>query len=52
MRDDLKRYMDSLMNKSGKLRSLIRELREKYAGDAAATQFLCLKNVTTGQMKL
>lgn len=40
MRDDLKRFLESMMAKSGKLRALIRELRTAYSGDVAATQFL------------
>ena len=40
VRDDLKRFLDSMMSKSGKLRSLIRELRTSYVGDDSAMQTL------------
>lgn len=36
MKDDLKRFMESAMGKSGKLRSLIRDLRKDYSSDEAA----------------
>jgi hypothetical protein len=42
VRDDLKRFLDSMMSKSGKLRSLIRELRNSYSKGVAAMQFLFL----------
>jgi hypothetical protein len=42
VKDDLGRFLESMMSKSGKLRSLIRELRSKYSSDSAATQPLIL----------
>ena len=45
VRDDLKRFLDSLMSKSGKLRSLIRELRTSYADDDAAQKSLVPKSM-------
>ena len=38
VRDDLKRFLESMMSKSGKLRSLVRELRSRYSKDVAAQQ--------------
>jgi hypothetical protein len=38
VRDDLKRFLESMMSKSGKLRSLVRELRSSYSKDVAAQQ--------------
>lgn len=38
-KDALKKFMDSLIAKTGKLRQLIRELETKY-DDAAATTFI------------
>ena len=45
VRDDLKRFLESMMAKSGKLRSLIRELRNSYSKDIAAMQFLFLNSL-------
>ena len=36
-RDALKKFMESLIGKTGKLRSLIRELETKYDDTAATT---------------
>jgi hypothetical protein len=36
----LKRFLDSLLQKSGKLRGLVRDLRENYAGAASTNQSL------------
>ena len=47
VRDDLKRFLESMMSKSGKLRSLARDLRKSYSQDAAAMQPLWLKNMET-----
>ena len=38
VRDDLKRFLDSMMSKSGKLRKLVSELNKHYSGDPAAKQ--------------
>ena len=38
VRDDLKRFLESMMSKSGKLRSLVRKLRSSYSKDVAAQQ--------------
>ena len=38
VRDDLKRFLDSMMSKSGKLRALVKELGDKYSKDSAAGQ--------------
>lgn len=44
VRDDLKRFLDSMMSKSGKLRKLVSELFKSYAGDPAAKQRLSWRN--------
>ena len=45
VRDDLKRFLESMMAKSGKLRSLIRELRKGYSKDVAAMTLLSFNKV-------
>lgn len=44
VRDDLKRFLDSMMSKSGKLRKLVSELNKHYSGDPAAKQWLSWRN--------
>lgn len=42
--EKLKRFLDSLLQKSGKLRALVRDLRENYSGSSSSQEpFDCIK---------
>ena len=36
--DKLKRFLDSLLQKSGKLRALVKDLRENYSGSSSSKE--------------